>query len=203
MARNPTGASDPGPCSSAPTPPRTPSPSPTWSPGTARQRDGAREPARWARFDPPLPDAARLVEDRAQVQLPASAARSGAVERHGPDPRRHRTRQSTRRQSRPPLDACVIDTGSVALCVPEHVAVQLRLDALEEREVTTADGKHDLVPTSLHGALVLGDGVLLGSIPGRHGPGDQSAPADRHREPREPQRPVRRGETQCQPLNTT
>ncbi len=71
----------------------------------------------------------------------------------------------------------LVDTGSVALCVPEHVAVQLRLDELEEREVTTADGKHLLVPyvgpvrvrfanrSCYTGALVLGDGVLLGSIP--------------------------------------
>lgn len=77
-----------------------------------------------------------------------------------------------------PLRArALVDTGSVALCVPEHVAVQLRLDELEEREVTTADGKHVLVPyvgpvrvrfanrSCYTGALVLGDGVLLGSIP--------------------------------------
>ena len=71
----------------------------------------------------------------------------------------------------------LVDTGSVAICVPEHVAVQPRLDELEEREVTTADGKHLLVPyvgpvrvrfanrSCYTGALVLGDGVLLGSIP--------------------------------------
>ena len=71
----------------------------------------------------------------------------------------------------------LVDTGSVGLCVPEHVAVQLRLDELEEREVTTTDGKHCLVPyvgpvrvrfgnrSCYTGALVLGDGVLLGSIP--------------------------------------
>ncbi len=71
----------------------------------------------------------------------------------------------------------LVDTGSVALCVPEHVAVQLGLDELEKREVTTADGKHVLVPyagpvrvsfanrSCYTGALVLGDGVLLGSIP--------------------------------------
>lgn len=77
-----------------------------------------------------------------------------------------------------PLAArALVDTGSVALCVPEHVAVQLRLEELEEREVTTADGKHILVsyvgPVRVRfanrscytGALVLGDGVLLGSIP--------------------------------------
>ena len=71
----------------------------------------------------------------------------------------------------------LVDTGSVALCVPEHVAVQLGLDELEKREVTTADGRHVLVPyagpvrvsfanrSCYTGALVLGDGVLLGSIP--------------------------------------
>ena len=77
-----------------------------------------------------------------------------------------------------PLAArALVDTGSVALCVPEHVAVQLGLDELEKRDVTTADGKHVLVPyagpvrvsfanrSCYTGALVLGDGVLLGSIP--------------------------------------
>ena len=71
----------------------------------------------------------------------------------------------------------LVDTGSITLCVPEHVAVQLDLKELERREVTTADGKHVLVPyvgpvrvkfenrSCYTGALVLGDGVLLGSIP--------------------------------------
>ncbi len=40
----------------------------------------------------------------------------------------------------------LVDTGAVNLCVPEHVAVQLELAELERREVTTADGKHALVP---------------------------------------------------------
>ena len=77
-----------------------------------------------------------------------------------------------------PLPArALVDTGAVALCVPEHVAMQLELEELEKREVTTADGKHILVPyvgpvrvrfanrSCYTGALVLGDGVLLGSIP--------------------------------------
>ena len=71
----------------------------------------------------------------------------------------------------------LVDTGAVNLCVPEHVAVQLELAELERREVTTADGKHALVPyvgpvqvtfgnrSCFTGAFVLGDGVLLGSIP--------------------------------------
>ena len=70
-----------------------------------------------------------------------------------------------------------MDTGSVALCVPAHVAVQLGLDELEKREVTIANGEHVVVPyagpvrvgfanrSCYTGALVLGEGVLLGSIP--------------------------------------
>lgn len=73
--------------------------------------------------------------------------------------------------------SALVDTGSITLCVPEHVAVQLDLKELERREVTTADGKHVLVPyvgpvrvrfanrSCYTGALVLGDDVLLGSIP--------------------------------------
>lgn len=69
------------------------------------------------------------------------------------------------------------DTGAVTLCIPAHVAVRLNLDVLEQREVTTAAGeKHkcDYVgPVQIRfgnrscfgGALVLGDGVLLGAIP--------------------------------------
>ena len=35
----------------------------------------------------------------------------------------------------------LVDTGAVTLCIPEHVAIQLNLDVLEQREVTTAQGK--------------------------------------------------------------
>ena len=71
----------------------------------------------------------------------------------------------------------LVDTGAVTLCIPEHVALQLKLTELEKREVTTADGKHLSVPyvgpiqvnfagrTCFTGALVLGDSVLLGAIP--------------------------------------
>ncbi len=69
------------------------------------------------------------------------------------------------------------DTGAITLGVPEHVAIQLNLETLEQREVTTADGqrrKCDYVgPVKVQfgnrscfsGALVLGDRVLLGAIP--------------------------------------
>jgi clan AA aspartic protease len=69
------------------------------------------------------------------------------------------------------------DTGSVFLCIPEHVRLQLKLDVRDEREVKLADGSRRTYPyvgpIVLHfknrsgfvGALVLGDEVLLGAIP--------------------------------------
>lgn len=40
----------------------------------------------------------------------------------------------------------LVDTGPVNLCIPAHVALQLELEELERREVTTADGNSTLVP---------------------------------------------------------
>ena len=69
------------------------------------------------------------------------------------------------------------DSGSVYLCIPEHVRLQLKLEVLQEREVTLADGSHVSVPyvgpvacrfknrLGVMGALVLGNEVLLGAIP--------------------------------------
>jgi clan AA aspartic protease len=69
------------------------------------------------------------------------------------------------------------DTGSVFLCIPEHVRLQLKLDIHEMREVKLADGSYRSYPyvgpiiahfknrTGFMGALVLGDEVLLGAIP--------------------------------------
>ena len=71
----------------------------------------------------------------------------------------------------------LVDTGAITLCIPEHVAIQLDLTELEKREVTTAEGKQVSVAyvgpvrvkfgnrSCFTGALVLGDKVLLGSIP--------------------------------------
>ncbi len=71
----------------------------------------------------------------------------------------------------------LVDSGAITLCIPEHVAIQLRLDELEQREVTTAEGRSILAPyvgpiqvrfknrSCFTGALVLGDSVLLGAIP--------------------------------------
>ncbi|MCY4078153.1 MAG: clan AA aspartic protease [Acidobacteria bacterium] len=88
------------------------------------------------------------------------------------------TLSNPRRSDLAPLTVtALVDTGAITLCIPEHVAVQLNLSALEQREVTTAEGRHVSVPyvgpvqvtfgnrSCFVGALVLGDGVLLGSIP--------------------------------------
>lgn len=71
----------------------------------------------------------------------------------------------------------LVDTGALHLCIPQHVANQLKLDVHERREVTTADGVQHLVDyvgplqvrfanrQCLVGALVLGNETLLGAIP--------------------------------------
>ena len=76
------------------------------------------------------------------------------------------------------IDAeALVDTGAMNLCIPEHVAVQLRLEKRFEREVILADGARKLVPYvsgvrvetqgrgCVTGALVFGNQVLLGAIP--------------------------------------
>lgn len=71
----------------------------------------------------------------------------------------------------------LVDTGALHLCIPEKVALQLSLEELTKREVTTADGKEHLCsyvgPIEVQfenracftGALVIGDEVLLGAVP--------------------------------------
>ena len=71
----------------------------------------------------------------------------------------------------------LIDSGAVHLCIPEHVRIQLKLDEIDKKEVTLADGGKKLVPyvgpilirfknrVGFAGALVMGDQVLLGAIP--------------------------------------
>jgi clan AA aspartic protease len=77
----------------------------------------------------------------------------------------------------PLMTRAMVDTGALTLCIPEHVQLQLRLEEAEKREITTADGRKSVVPyvgpikvrfqnrTAFVGALVLGDEVLLGSVP--------------------------------------
>lgn len=77
-----------------------------------------------------------------------------------------------------PVDVVALaDSGAVHLCIPEHVQIQLRLEAIDDKEVTLADGSKKLVPyvgpielrfknrVGFAGALVMGDQVLLGAIP--------------------------------------
>jgi clan AA aspartic protease len=70
----------------------------------------------------------------------------------------------------------LVDTRAATLCVPEHLAVQLKFDRIDEREVTMADGTPRVVAyvgpvqvnfekrTCFTGAYVLGDRVLMGAI---------------------------------------
>jgi clan AA aspartic protease len=81
------------------------------------------------------------------------------------------------RELKPMEVKALADTGALHLCVPEHVAMQLGVDELYKREVTTADGKKHLCPYvgpieikyenrgCFTGALVIGDEVILGAVP--------------------------------------
>ena len=71
----------------------------------------------------------------------------------------------------------LVDTGAITLCLPEHIAFQLKLIEIEKREVTTADGRSTVVSyvgpirinfenrTCFTGGLILGDLVLMGCVP--------------------------------------
>lgn len=78
----------------------------------------------------------------------------------------------------PPVEVrALVDTGAVNLCLPERIARRLELEELERRQVTTADGRSRPVPyvgplqvgfanrSCFVVAFVLGEEVLLGSIP--------------------------------------
>ena len=77
-----------------------------------------------------------------------------------------------------PIEAeALADTGALHLCLPEHIAVQLRLEEYDRKVVVIADGSRRVVPfmgplevrfknrVGLGGALVFGEQVLLGAIP--------------------------------------
>jgi clan AA aspartic protease len=75
------------------------------------------------------------------------------------------------------ITPAMVDTGAMTICIPEHIAVQLGLQEIEKREVTTADERSHVVPyvgpiqirfqnrTCFTGALVIGETVLLGAVP--------------------------------------
>ena len=86
--------------------------------------------------------------------------------------------QNPREPSLKPVEVeALADTGATHLCIPEHVRLQLKLEEIDKKETTLADGSKRLVsyvgPIQLRfknrvgfaGALVLGDQVLLGAIP--------------------------------------
>ena len=71
----------------------------------------------------------------------------------------------------------LVYTGAMTLCIPEHIAIQLQLQEIDKREVTAADERRHVVPyvgpvqikfanrTCFTGALVIGESVLLGTVP--------------------------------------
>ncbi len=71
----------------------------------------------------------------------------------------------------------LVDTGAMTLCIPEHIAIQLQLQEIEKREITTADERSHLAPyvgpvqikfanrTCFTGALVIGESVQMGAVP--------------------------------------
>jgi clan AA aspartic protease len=92
---------------------------------------------------------------------------------------------TTQIELRNPLDSrlapyqanALVDTGAMHLCLPQHVVVQLGLQTVQQREVTTADGKRHVCDyvgpvevtfanrSCFVGALVIGEEVLLGAVP--------------------------------------
>ena len=71
----------------------------------------------------------------------------------------------------------LVDSGASFLCVPQHIALQLKLPELHKREITLADNTKKLCPyvgpvyvkfqnrECLVGALILGEQVILGGLP--------------------------------------
>jgi clan AA aspartic protease len=92
---------------------------------------------------------------------------------------------TTEIELRNPLDSrlapyrakALVDTGAMHLCLPQHVVVQLQLQTVQQREVTTADGQRHVCDyvgpvevtfgnrSCFVGALVIGEEVLLGAVP--------------------------------------
>jgi clan AA aspartic protease len=86
--------------------------------------------------------------------------------------------KNPRKEELSPLKVEVlVDSGAVHLCIPEHIKIQLKLEEIDKKEVTLADGGKKLVPyvgpieirfknrVGFAGALVMGDQILLGAIP--------------------------------------
>jgi clan AA aspartic protease len=87
------------------------------------------------------------------------------------------TLKNPRRPDLAPIEVdALADSGSVHLCIPAHVQIQLGLEEAARKETTLADGAKKVVPyvgpveirfknrVGFGGALVLGDEVLLGAM---------------------------------------
>jgi clan AA aspartic protease len=85
---------------------------------------------------------------------------------------------NARRDDLSPMELRVlVDSGALHLCLPREVVLQLDLAVLDQRTITYADGRSEVVdyvgPIRLRfenrqclvGALVTGDQALLGAIP--------------------------------------
>lgn len=82
-----------------------------------------------------------------------------------------------RQDLRPLAVNALANPGSLYLCIPDSVRVELQLEATSRKAVTTADGRRTLCdyvgPVRVKfenrecyvGAVVLGDEVLLGAVP--------------------------------------
>ena len=69
------------------------------------------------------------------------------------------------------------DTGSLYLCIPEHIRAKLQLEVIGEKELLLADATVRKLPyagpievrfknrVAFTGAVVLGDEVLVGALP--------------------------------------
>ena len=69
------------------------------------------------------------------------------------------------------------DSGSLYLCIPEHIRAKLQLEVIDEKELLLADATVRKLPyagpievrfknrVAFTGAVVLGDEVLVGAIP--------------------------------------
>ena len=86
--------------------------------------------------------------------------------------------RNPRRPELQPVEVdALADTGSVHVCIPEQVQIQLELETIDKKAVILADGSRKIVPyvgpieirlknrVGFAGALVMGDQVILGVIP--------------------------------------
>lgn len=86
-------------------------------------------------------------------------------------------RNPREKKLKPIKGKALVDSGAIHLSIPEHIKIQLRLEEVDKKEVTLADGSKKLVPyvgpieirfknrVGFTGALVMGDQIILGAIP--------------------------------------